>query len=132
MVRRRVLCSAVVLLVAAALGGCTSLVMNFNVSLDPEALSVAQGQEGTITVTISHLVPIDVVPMPITVQIHDAPDYMTSEQLDIPAGISSDELTFTVAQGAPIGGPVTIEVRASNGMTTKALSFELTVTAAQN
>jgi hypothetical protein len=48
----------------------------------------------------------------------------------LPAGITSDELLFSVAPGAPIGGPVTIEVRASNGMTTKELSFDLTVVGA--
>lgn len=130
MVRQRtVLRLVVALALIAVLAGCTSLVMNFNVALDPEALSVAQGADGEITVTISHLIPIGVVPMPITIEIHDPPAYVSAEPLEIPAGIASDELLFSVAAGAPIGGPVAIEVRASNGMSTKELSFELKVVA---
>lgn len=128
--QRSVVSLAVTAVLVAFLAGCTSLVLNFNVSLDPVALSVAQGADGEVTVTISHLIPINVVPMPITVEINDPPAYLTAEPLEIPAGITSDELRFSIAAGAPLGGPVTIEVRAGNGMTTKELSFELTIIAA--
>lgn len=127
---RTVAVCLVAALVPLTLTSCATLVMDFNVTLTPTALSVAAGQEGEVTVTISHLIPIDVVPMPITVTIHDPPDFITSQVLDMPAGITSDELTFTVAPGAPLGGPVIVEVRASNGMKTKELTFELTVIAA--
>lgn len=131
MVRRRTVRSVLTATVLALLvTGCASLAMDFRVTLDPTTVSVARGAEGEITVTISHLIPIDVVPMPVTVEIHDPPAYLTSSELTIPAGIKSDELTFTVAGDAPLGGPTTIEVRASNGMTTKELTFELTVIAA--
>lgn len=130
MVRRRVFGSVSVVCLVLLVTGCASLAMDFRVTLEPTTITVARGAEGEITVSISHLIPIDVVPMPITVEIHDPPDYLTSSELTIPAGIKSDELTFTVAGDAPQGGPMTIEVRASNGMTTKELTFELTVAAA--
>jgi hypothetical protein len=103
--------------------------MNFNVSLDPPSQTIMRGAQGEVTVTISHLIPVNVVPMPITVEIHDPPSYLTADPLEIPAGITSDELHFMVDQDALVG-TVTIEVRASNGMTTKELSFELTIIAA--
>ncbi len=128
MVFRRSSLVALVMLAVAVLAGCGSLLMDFNITLEPTEISVAAGGEGEITVTISHLIPLGVVPMSVTVEIHDPPDYITSEPLTIPSGISSDELTFTVDASAPIGGPLTIEVRASNGMKTKETSFELTIT----
>ncbi|HET8986193.1 MAG TPA: hypothetical protein VFN03_10580 [Trueperaceae bacterium] len=127
--QRRVVSVVVAAVVVAFLTGCTSLVLNFNVSLDPESQTIMQGAQGEVTVTITHLIPVNVVPMPITVEIHDPPSYLTADELEIPAGITSDELHFSIAQDAPIG-TVTIEVRASNGMTTKELSFELTISAA--
>jgi len=104
--------------------------MDFKVTLDPVAVTVAQGADGEVTVTIGHLIPIDVVPLPITIEVHDPPSFLTADPLEIPAGIDSDEFRFSVAANAPVGGPVTIELRASNGMTTKETSFELTVAAA--
>lgn len=128
MVRRRTFVSVYAVVgLAVLVSGCASLAMDFRVALDPTSISVARGAEGEVTVSISHLIPIDVVPLPITAEIHDPPAFVTATELSIPAGIKSDELTFTVAADAPIGGPTTIEVRTSNGLTTKEQTFELTV-----
>lgn len=128
MVLRRASFVVLVLVVAGLLAGCPSLLMDFRVTLDPTEISVPQGGEGEISVTIGHLIPVDTVPMSITVEIHDPPDYLTSQPLTIPAGITTDELTFMVDAAAPLGGPVTVEVRASNGLKTKETTFQLTIT----
>lgn len=128
---RRTRSSLVALATVAALSltSCASLLMDFRVSLDPQELSLPPGGEGEVTITVSQLVPVDTVPMSISVALHDAPDYVISdpELLIFPSGITSDELTIRVAEDAPTGTTESIEVRASNGIKTKELTFELTI-----
>ena len=121
-------------LVALA-SGCEMLaanaVTNFDLKLEPTALAVARGGSGTVKITISRTVPIDVVPVPITVELYNPPAGVSAAPLELPSGITEDELRLEVSETAALGGPVTLKVRASNGVKTKEATVQLTVTAAE-
>lgn len=104
---------------------------NFDLKLEPAALSVARGGSGTLKVTISRTVPIDVVPVPITLELYNPPAGVSAEALEFPSGISEDDLRVEVDESAVLGGPVTLKVRATNGLNTKEATFKLTITSAQ-
>lgn len=119
-------------LAALALSGCGALVataaMDFDISLEPSEVTATPGSEVEITVKVSYLVPLEVFPLPLIVTLHDAPDYVSAEELEIPPGITEDELTLSIDPDAFIGETEkNLTVRATNGMKTKEASFRLTV-----
>lgn len=126
---------ALLLGLVALASGCEMLaadaITNFDLKLEPTALAVARGGSGTVKVTISRAVPIEVVPVPITVELYNPPPGVSATPLEIPSGISEDELRLEVGEAAALGGPVALKVRASNGAKTKEATLQLTVTAAE-
>lgn len=122
---------------AAAVGlltACEALVanaaMDFSITLEPSEVEAYPGQVFTVQVTVSRPVPVDVLPTSILVTLHDGPDYLSAEDLEIPSGISADEMTFVVSEDAQIGETEkNIKVRASNGIKTKEATFSLTIVA---
>lgn len=124
------------LLVGAATVGsltaCEALVanaaMDFTIALEPSEVTASPGEEFTVTIVVSRPVPIDVLPTPIVVTLHDGPDYLSAEDLEIPTGISEDDMTFVVSQDAMIGETEkNVKVRATNGFRTKEALFTLSV-----
>lgn len=122
---------------AAAVGlltACEALVanaaMDFSIALEPSEVEAYPGQEFTVQVTVSRTVPIDLLPTPVVLTLHDGPEYLSAEDLEIPSGISEDEMTFVVSQDAMIGETEkNVKVRATNGFKTKEVTFSLTVVA---
>lgn len=115
---------------AVLLSACGMLVadaaMDFTLSLDPVEVTAAPGEVVEVTVTIGRVVPIGGVPMSVEATLHDPPDFVSAEPLEIPAGIDADELELSVAADAP-AGVHTLEVRATNGVKTHETSLELTI-----
>lgn len=122
---------------AAAVGlltACEALVanaaMDFSITLEPSEVEAYPGQVFTVQVTVSRPVPIDVLPTPVVVALHDGPDFLSAEDLEIPSGISEDEMTFVVSKDAQIGETEkNVKVRATNGFKTKEVTFALTIVA---
>lgn len=122
---------AAVAVVVGVLSGCEALVanaaMDFTIALEPSEVTAEQGSEFEITVVVSRPA-IEVFPTPILVTLHDAPDYVTAEDLEIPSGITEDGLTLVIDSDALIGETEkNLTVRATNGFKTKEASFRLTV-----
>ncbi len=120
--------------VVASLTACGALVANaatdFTISLEPSEVTASPGEQFTVTVSVSRLVPLDVLPTPIVVSLYDGPDYLGAETLEIPSGISEDDMTFEVSEDAQIGETEkNVKVRASNGIKTKEAVFTLTIVA---
>ena len=120
---------------AAAVGSltaCEALVANaatdFTIALEPSEVTASPGEEFIVTVSVSRPVPIEVLPTLIVVTLHDGPDYLTADELEIPTGISEDDMTFVVSQDAMIGeAEKNVKVRATNGFKTKEAVFTLTI-----
>ena len=112
------------------LGGCqlllAELATDFSLTVVTEQLEVAPGDSGNVTVRIDQTIPVDVVPIPILVTLHQPPDGVTAEDLTIPSGISEDDLIVQVASTA-VEGVYEVTIRATNGVKTREASFELTI-----
>lgn len=116
----------------ASLTACEALVanaaMDFTITLEPSEVTASPGEEFTVTVSVSRPVPLDVLPTPIVITLHDGPNYLSAEELEIPSGISEDEMTFVLSQDAMIGETEkNVKVRATNGFKTKEATFTLTI-----
>ncbi len=114
------------------LTACEALVanaaMDFTITLEPAEVTASPGEEFTVTVVVSRPVPVEVLPTPIVVTLHDGPDYLNAEDLEIPSGITEDDMTFVVSQEAAIGETEkNVKVRATNGFKTKEATFSLSV-----
>lgn len=121
------------LLATLALSGCGTLLLGastqFDLALEPTAARAAPGGEARVGVTISKLVPVDVVPLPVTVTLEDAPAGVRADDLVFGPGENRKTLVVRVDASVALGGPYTLRVVASNGVVTKERPFELTVTA---
>lgn len=125
------------LLVTVAVGlltACEALLANaatdFSIALEKTEVEAYPGQVFDVTVKVSRPIPVDVLPTPVIVTLHDGPDYLSAEDLEIPAGIESDDMTFTVSGDAMIGETEkNVKVRATNGIKTKEVTFSLTIVA---
>jgi hypothetical protein len=96
--------------------GCQQVALEatkrFNVRLEPEALTIARGGEGTTTVTITPVTGFDLGSEEAVVTLIGPPAGVTAGTLTIPAGISSRPLTLQVAATATpaTDQEITIEV----------------------
>lgn len=116
----------------AVLSGCEALVanaaMDFSIALEPSEVTAAQGSELQRRVVVNTPISLEVLPMPIVVTLHDGPDFLSAEDLEIPPGITDDEMTFVLENDAMIGETEkNVKVRATNGFKTKEAVFVLTV-----
>lgn len=114
----------------AVLGGCgliaTQLATDFSLGVEPEEVTIAPGGSAEVRVSIDRIVPIDVVPVPILVTLHDAPEDVSAEDLELPSGIDADELEIVV-DGDAEPRVVELTVRATNGLKTKDSTVLLTI-----
>jgi hypothetical protein len=76
---------------------------------------------------VSQTSPINVLPTPIELSLHNPPTGVTADALSIPSGIDKDDLILQVSTDAVVGGPTEVTMRASNGLKTKEVTFNLTI-----
>ena len=128
----RLLAFSVICLLALALPGCQVLLAeaatNFSLELTPETLRVAPGSSGDIAVEIRRTVPVDVIPLPITLELYNPPAGVSAEGLEFPSSVSEDTLRVSVAAGTP-AGEHTLRLRATNGVKTREATVALTIAA---
>ena len=116
----------------SVLSGCsliaTQLATDFSLNVETEHLTLAPGESGDVSVRIGRTVPIDVVPVPIVVSLHDSPSDVSADDLEMPSGIDQDEMTIEIAADADPRGPMELTLRATNGIKTREATFQLTIT----
>jgi hypothetical protein len=100
----------------------------FNLAVTPDSLSVARGAEGTLTVAVTRTVNLTVLPLPISVSLDEAPAGVSAEAISIEPSDDSETMTIKVAESAAVGGPVKLELVATNTMVTKQATVNLTIT----
>jgi hypothetical protein len=106
-----------VFVLSVALAGCAQVALEaskrFNVRLEPDALTIARGSEGTTTMTITPVAGVDLGSEEAVVTLISPPAGVSAAALSIPAGISSRPLTIQVAAAAtPVTEQeITVEVR---------------------
>lgn len=132
--RFRLLILLLLVALALPLSGCGLLVSavatDFNLSIEPAEIAIAQGEEAQVTLIVSRILPIDVTPFPLTATLYNPPQGVTlaEGQVELPSGIDERVLTIAVDDTAEVGGPYTVTVEATSGVKTKQATFELTVT----
>jgi hypothetical protein len=114
------------------LSGCEALLLgaasDFNIKVETPEVSIAKGSTGKITLSVSQASPINVLPTPIDIELHNQPKGVSAQPLSIPNGIDKDDLIIEVSSEAAEGGPTDVIIRASNGLKTKEITFKLTIT----
>lgn len=130
---KHVLRLGTLIVTVALLGGCqfllADLATDFSLTVETEQLTVAQEDSGLVTVRIDQTIPVDVVPAPILISLHQPPDGVTAEDLTIPSGITEDDLIIEVASTATVDVYEEVTIRATNGIKTREATFELTIVA---
>lgn len=120
-----------VVLFVGLLSSCELLaaraVSEFNLAVTPDNLSVARGAEGTITIEVTRTVNLDVIPLSIAVSLDEAPTGVSAESITIEPSNDSETMTIKVASNATVGGPVKLELVATNGIVTKQATVNLTI-----
>jgi hypothetical protein len=100
----------------------------FDLAVTPDSLSVARGAEGTLTVAVTRTVKLTILPLPISVSLDKAPTGVSAEAISIEPSDDSETMTIKVAESAAVGGPVKLELVATNTMVTKQATVNLTIT----
>jgi hypothetical protein len=122
-------CFAALVLV---LSSCEALLLgaatDFNIKVETPEVTVVKGGTGKVSVSVSQTSPINVLPTPIELSLHNPPAGVTADALSIPSGIDKDDLILQVSADAVAGGPTEVTLRASNGLKTKEVTFKLTIT----
>jgi hypothetical protein len=103
------------------------LASEFNFTATPDSLSIARGSEGTITIEATRTVNLDVIPLSISVSLDEAPTGISAESITIEPSDDSETMTIKVAANAAVGGPVKLELVATNGIVTKQATVNLTI-----
>jgi hypothetical protein len=128
---RKLAALVVVVLLVPALGGCGLLLAqvatDFSFTVETPSIQVAPGAWAPVHVKVKRALPVDVVPLPVTVSLHDPPAGVSAAPLTLPSGIDEDDLILTVQAGTPAGGPFAVKVRATNGTKTHEATVRLTV-----
>lgn len=124
---------AAVTLAGSLLTGCgllvSQLATEFSLDVVPDEVSIASGSTEAVRISIGRTLPVDVVPAPILVTLHNPPEGVSAPELTIPSGVNEDDLMVQVASGTEAQGPLEVTVRATNGIKTREDSFQLTITA---
>jgi hypothetical protein len=114
------------------LSGCEALLLgaatDFNIKVETPEVSIARGSTGKVSLSVSQTSPVNVLPTPIELSLHNPPTGVTADSLSIPSGIDKDDLIIQVSADAQEGGPSEVTIRASNGLKTKEVTFNLTIT----
>jgi hypothetical protein len=116
------------LLFTLLLSGCADLLTGFNIKVETPEVTIAKGGTGKVTLSVSQTSPINVLPTPTEIELHNAPTGVSAQSLSIPSGIDKDDLIVEVSNEAAEGGPTDVTIRASNGLKTKEVTFKLTIT----
>jgi hypothetical protein len=120
------------LLLGGALTSCGEVAvvaaMQFEMTATPAQLSVRQGEEGQLTVTVKRLLPGGVSPVPILVRLNGPPAGVSADPVTLGPGQSEAALKVRVTAGATPGGPVNLAVQGKAGLVTKTAAVALTVT----
>jgi hypothetical protein len=105
----------------------TRVASEFNLAVTPDSLSIVRGAEGTITIAVTKAVNLDVLPVPISVSLDEAPTGVSAESITIEPSDDSEPMIIKVAENAAVGGPVKLELVATNGIVTKQATVNLTI-----
>jgi hypothetical protein len=103
------------------------LASEFNFTVTPDSLSIARGAEGTLTIEVTRTVNLDVIPLSISVSLDEAPTGVSSESITVESSDDSETMTIQVAANAAVGGPVKLELVATNGIVIKQVTVNLTI-----
>ncbi|GEM_PF-474360 len=100
---------------------------NFTIARSPTTLSVQQGAEASVTVTLSRT---NGFTGPVTISAAGLRTGVTAPTITIPTGSNSGVISFIGSGSASIGGPTTITLTAASGSLRKTTTVALTVLAA--
>lgn len=129
---KRTLRLGTMIVLVGLLSGCSllfsQLATDFSLTVVTEQITIAQGESGSVVVRIGQTIPVDVVPVPILVSLHQPPDGVTADELEIPSGISEDDLIVEIDPSAAVD-VYEVTIRATNGLKTREGTFELTIVA---
>ncbi len=122
-----VVCLPVLIVVLSGCGALLGGVTDFTVKVETLEVSIAKGNTGKVSVSVSQDSPLNVLPSPVELSLHNPPIGVTAESLSIPNGIKKDDLIIQVSADAVVGGPTDVTIRASSGLKTKEVTFKLTI-----
>lgn len=128
---RRIVGTLVVL--AVLLSGCqlagAYVATDFSLATEPDTLTIARGGSAELTVRVGRPLGIDISPLPVTVEVHEAPDGVglaEGESVSIPAGISEESVTLEVNASAELGQHEVV-LRGSNGIKSRDATVTVTI-----
>jgi hypothetical protein len=122
-----VVCLPMLIVLFSGCGALLGGVTDFTVKVETLEVSIAKGSTGKVSVSVSQDSPLNVLPTPIELSLHNPPPGVTADSLSVPNGIKKDDLIINVSAAAAVGGPSDVTIRASNGLKTKEVTFKLTI-----
>jgi uncharacterized membrane protein len=97
----------VLLIVVFALAGCDKIAdriaKNYDVTLEPNPVSLAVGGESQVKVIVKVTVGLDINAEPTTVSVFQKPSFLTVEGTTIPGGLGDGFITVKAAANATPG-----------------------------
>lgn len=119
-------------LLSSILVGCSLLFdvvrKQFTVSLNPQELTLARGESGEISVTITPLTGVDLSLDEAEVKLINPPNGVTADPLIIPGNIRERTLTLRVTSTATLAEKKTITVEVKKGQVANDAKFKLSIT----